>query len=237
MTFSEATNDQGLVQDIDFLCGTTNASYPINQKTRNINAHYNATVALIWQVADGWQFDDTNQTDLPIATTTLVVTQQDYELPSTAQRIERVEILDAEGNYQKLRQMDWDDLDMATSEYLETDGTPLYYDLVGESVFLYPAPATGYVTTTAGLKLYFARDVDQFSPGNTTQSPGFARAFHRILSLGPSIDFLKAGNRRDQLAADKQQLEEGLKTFYSKRHIERKSRIRPYAKRRWQQYS
>ena len=236
MQFSETSNDQGMVEDVDSFCGTTNTSYPINDKTRNINAHYNAVVALIWESVDGWQYDDSNLTDLPIATTTLVAAQQDYELPSTAQRIERVEVLNSGSNYQKLRQIDWHDMDVATSEYMETDGMPLYYDLVGRSVFLYPAPSAACVTLAAGLKLYFSRNVDEFTPGDTSQEPGFARAFHRILSLGASVDYLRSGPRRNRLVAQKQQLEKGLKKFYSKRHIERKSKIKPFAKRRWRQY-
>ena len=236
MQFNEATNDSGLIQDVDFLCGTTSASYPINDKTRNINNHYNATVVKIWQAVDGWQYDDSNRTDLPIATTTLVDAQQDYELPSTAQRIERVEVLSSNGNYKKIKQIDWHDIGIATSEYLETNGLPLYYDLVGDSIFLYPAPADGYVTLATGLKLYFNREPDQFTTGDTSQEPGIPKAFHRILSLGATIDFVKPGNRRERLVAMKEKLERGLQKFYSKRHIERKSSIRPFDKKRWRQY-
>jgi len=41
------------------------------------------------------------------------------------------------------------------SEFYETPGMPVYYDLVGRSVFLYPKPGANYVTETDGLKMYF----------------------------------------------------------------------------------
>lgn len=236
MMFSDSTNDTGLVQDIDFLCGTTDDTYPINDKTRNINQHYHQAVADIWEASDGWQYDDSNHADLPIATTDLVDNQQDYEIPSTAQRVERVEVLDSNSNYQKLRQIDWNDIKIATSEYLETNGMPLYYDLVGRSIFLYPTPASGYVTTSAGLKLYFNRDIDEFVPGDTTQEPGFAKPFHRILSLGAAIDYLRDDARRERLIIMKTDLQKSLQRFYGKRMIERRPKIIPSNKRYQRQY-
>jgi len=237
MQFNDPVNDTGLIQDIDMLCGTTSATYPINDKTRNINQHYHQVVATIWEVVDGWQYDDSNKNDLPILVADLVNEQQDYELPSTAQRIERVEVLDSNGNYQKLKQIDWHDIEaQAMTEFLETPGLPIYYDLVGRSIFLYPPPSSKETTLTEGLKIYINRDIDEFTPGDTTKEPGFAKPFHRLLSLGAAIDYEKDPTRLARLVREKDKLEKALKTFYSKRHIERKTAIRPYNKKHWRQY-
>jgi len=227
MQFRDATNNKGLVDDVCFLTRTTTASYAINDIARNINQAYHDVARLIWTVADDWQYDDSNKTDLPIATTNLVHSQQDYELPSTAQMIERVEVLDSNSNYQLVKEIDKSDVNIALSEYYESDGLPIYYDLMGRSVFLYPAPSSASVTTAAGLKLYFGRNVTEFAPTATTATPGFATAFHRILSVSAALDFEQNTQRMAHLERMKDSLVRGLIKFYSKRHKEYRTRIKP----------
>lgn len=223
-----------LYDDIDFLVTSNSVSYTPANKLRNMNIAYQNVAAMIWEVAEGWQYDDSNATDFAIATATLVDAQQDYEIPSTAQRLERVEVLDSQGNYQKLTQRDIHEIDLATSEYYETDGLPLYYDLVGRSIFLYPGPSTTYVTAAAGLKVYFSRDV--IALDETTDTPGFATAFHRLLSLSAAIDYSKNRDEHRHLVDERDRTEKSLKRFYGHRNVERRSAIRPAGKRRWRNY-
>lgn len=227
MQYNLVGTKQGLVQDVLFLTRTTTASYALADITRNINQAYHDVARLIWGVADDWQYDDSNKTDLPIATTTLVHSQQDYELPSTAQLVERIEILDNNSNYQLVSPIDKSDINISLTEYYESDGLPAFYDLVGRSVFLYPAPSSASVTTTAGLKVYFSRDVTEFTTGSTTASPGFATSFHRILSLDAAICFEEDPQRLAMLTRKKDGLVKGLTRFYSKRHKEYRTRIKP----------
>jgi len=231
MQFSDSVTKNGLVEDIDFLCGTTSASYPLVDKTRNINQAYHDVARLIWEVADGWQYDDSNKTDLPIATTNLVHSQPDYELPSTCQRVQRVEVLDVDGDWRVLKQIDIHDLSVAVGEYLETDGLPTHYDLYGRSLELFPEPSSAYVTLTNGLKVFFDRDVTEFTTASTTAEPGFAKPFHRILSLSASLDFEKDPYQRRVFQQMKDRLEQGLKRFYGHRNIQRRAAIRPYGRR------
>jgi hypothetical protein len=231
------TFDQ-IKDDIDFLCESNSVSYTDENKIRNINIHYQEVASKIWEAAGDWEYDDSNRTDIPWATTTLVAGQSDYELPSTCQRLQRVEVKDGSGNYVLLAQKSLHDIDIATTEYHESDGTPIYYDVVGRSIILYPAPATGHVTLSAGLKAYFDRDVEEFTTltaGSTT--PGFATAFHRILSLGASIDYVRDENDRRLLVGQKAALENGLKRFYGKRNVEGKTTIKPASKKKWRQYT
>lgn len=213
--------------DIDFLCGTTTATYPTADKIRNINQAYHDVARQIWAVADDWEYDDSNKTDLPIATANLTHAQQDYEMPSTAQRIERIEVLDSNSNFQLIKPIDKSDVNMALSEYKETDGMPLVYDLIGRSIFLYPTPSSASVTTAAGLKVYFARDITEFASTASTASPGFATAFHRILSLSACICFEKEPQQRALFVNMKGKLENGLASFYGHRHREYRTRIKP----------
>ena len=193
---------------------------------------------LIWEVQDGWQYDDSNKTDLPIATTTLVNAQQDYGGLTSCQKIERVEVKDSAGNYVKLTQMDTSDIGgtMAMTEYLEVAGFPLYYDLIGDSIFLYPPPASGDVTLVAGLKIFFSRTPTLFTSASTTGVPGFASPFHKILPLTAAIDFEQDNARVAKWIRQRDELIKGLKAFYSSRNVERKPKLRPSQQKLWMQY-
>lgn len=233
MKFNDSVEHLGLCQDINLLLGLSAAdtsSFPIKDKTRSINEWYRRTNSWIWQATGTWEYDDSNYTDFPIATADLVATQQDYALPSTAQKIDRVEILDKSSNYQLLKPLDKSQVEEAMSEFYETDGMPAYYDLVGASLMLYPTPAAANVTTTAGLKLYFTRDISAFTSASTTTEPGFARPYHRILSLGAALDYAVGRKMWDRVPHIKGQINDlktDLQEFYGSRHRDMKPRIIP----------
>jgi len=120
------------------------------------------------------------------------------------------------------------------SEFQETDGFPLYYDLVGRSILLYPAPSSASVTTAAGLKVYLTRGIEEIDISATTASPGFNEDFHRILSLGASYDYALAYEITPKVKILKGQIDEmveGLKKFYGARHRDLKVRFTPKKRR------
>jgi len=236
MEFSNSSNKLGLVEDIDFLCRTTSASYPLNDKVRNINQAYHDVTRLIWAAADDWQYDDSNATDLPKVLRTMGHASASYQIPTTAQEIQRVEVKDSSSDWRKLRPIDYRDINISLDEYLSTADMPIYYDLVGNYVTLYPPPSSAYTTLTSGLALRVGRDVTEFTSASTTTKPGFATQFHRILSLAAAIDFEKDPGQLRLFNQMKDRLEKGLQAFYSTRETERRSQLRPKGKRRWRQY-
>ncbi len=232
MGFSDTSSAlSGLCQDIDFLVSTTSTTYPLADKARNVNNWYRRTVAWIWENSADWEFDDSNLTTLPTATTDLVNGQQDYGLDTISQKIERVEVMDNSGDYQLMIPIDKEFVTKeAMSELYETDGMPIYYDMVGRSILLYPKPSTTETTLTAGLKIYVSRDVDQFVPGDTTQEPGFANNFHRILSLGASYDYAVSKGLTDKLnylRGEITNIQKDMEDFYTERHTDFRPRIFP----------
>jgi hypothetical protein len=230
-------NISAIKADARYLAGATSATYVDIDLTRNINISYQDVARKIWESQNGWQFDDSNSTTLPIATTSLVNNQQDYELPSTAQRLERVQIMDTGGDWHLLKQIDIHDIDTATEEFLQGAGMPAYYDLVGRSIMLYPIPTSDNVTLTNGLQIHVNRDVTEFSVSATTTVPGFATPFHRILSYAAAIDFTKEEKDRNFFILMKDRLEKGLTRFYSKRDVERKTTMQPAGKKNWRKYT
>lgn len=169
----------------------TNAtSYAIADLTVDLNVALNRVVSLINRSDMRWQFDDLNQTDLPIATTAIVSGQQDYSLSTAHLTIDRVEIMDAQGNWTELKPIDQHDVKRtALATYLKTPGLPTQVDVSGNSVFLYPPPN---YSQAASLKLYFTRGPVEFSSADITtgtKSPGFNSLFHDLIPLWISYDY------------------------------------------------
>jgi len=226
MKFNDVTNNTGLIQDCESILGMEDAEISgdttkLKNFTRFINIWYRRVNSWIWEATDTWEYDDSNWDDFPIATTTIVNSQQDYSIPSTAQRVDRVEILDISGDYQLLEPLDKDDIkDSSLSEHLETPGLPTHYDMTGRSIFLYPKPSTAKVTALLGLKIYFVRDIKEFISTDTTVEPGFVNNFHRLLSLGASYDYCisyEVGEKANFIKGQINEMKEELKTFYASR--------------------
>jgi hypothetical protein len=236
--FNSTDKEKSLYHDTLFLLGiksTDTTAFAVDGDfTRSANVWTRRVVTWIWNSSSTWEFDDSNHTDLPIATTALVDAQQDYALPATAFRLEKVEVLDSGGDYNPVKQIDKSELKhIALSEYQETDGMPVQYDLIGNSLFLYPAPATADVTLAAGLKLYFSRDINEFTPADTTQEPGFPGMFHRLVSIGAALDFAVRNEMTEKIAVLKtgpgmfQELKIDLETHYGSRNRDMTTRIKP----------
>lgn len=236
MIFNDETDYQGLCQDARQLVGLSvndTTSLPTSTLLRSANHWKKRANQWIWENNGLWEYDDSNYTDFSIATTDLVSLQQDYSIPSTAQRIDRVEVLDSSGNYRKLQPIDKSMVGTSMSEFQDPDGVgglPIYYDMVGNSIFLYPAPATSHVTTTSGLKLYFTREIEEFVITDTNVEVGFLGDFDRIVSYGMALDFATITGLTERATQFEKQIADmraSMQSFYGMRHRELKPRIRP----------
>lgn len=201
MVFNDTSTKAGLIQECeDLVFGNygdiSSNSDRLYQFTRLLNEGLNRVTSLILKSDGRWQFDDSNNTDLPIGTADLVTTagseQQDYELAVTHLKILGVEVKNADGNWVNLIPLD--QLDISNSgnsvtDFLKTPGMPLYYDKIGRSVFLYPKPLASAVTSTAGLKVRFQRPPSYFVYTDTAKAPGFNSLYHRLVALIASRDY------------------------------------------------
>lgn len=225
-----------IVNRIYFLTGTSGdtsasvkGSYPNADVLLAVNSALRNVSSKILMSDLRWRWDDSNQTDLPIATAALVTDQQDYSISTTQLLIERVEIKDESGNWHLLKPIDQsllkDDREKAMTEYRETAGTPVEYDLVGESIFLYPKPD---YSQAASLKIHFARGPVEYADSDIwtdytldgTQTPGFNTLFHDLIALWPAYEYCQQFHREraNWLFAEIQQMEKILIEFYTKRN-------------------
>lgn len=192
MTFNDTTTKDGAIQFCeDWLFGSDYGAISNNSKlllkfTNGINRGLDLTKALIYQADARWQDDDPNFTTVNDATTDLSNGVQSYELDPDQLIIDGVEVLLADGNYKLLKPIDYDYIkenNIALSEYKSTPGIPEEYDLEGDVITLYPAPATGSVTMSDGLKLLSKRPSSYFVSTDTTKEIGLPRTFHDIPCL------------------------------------------------------
>jgi len=189
-TLTGVTAAPSLVEDIDFFLGTDSSSYPLAAKLRNINLAYYDVATVILAANSNWEWDDTNKTDFPIGTATMIAGQKDYTLPSDFVKIIRIEVKDAGGAWHKLEQFDETQIQgIGLTEFMESTGMPQYYREIGVSYELYPAPSAAATTLVSGVKVYFQRTPTQFTNADAAVSPGFSPLFHRVLSVKAAYDY------------------------------------------------
>ena len=226
MVFSNSSTDAGIVEEARYYVSANSTSYPIADLTRNVNRWFDKAVSLIFNADNVWQWDDSNYTTYPIATTALVSGQNDYTFDVSHLRIERVEVKDSAGNWTKLKHIDRKNIHQAIDEFQESDSIPHFYDVTANSVFLYPAPN---YSQAASLKIYFQRKGSYFTTSDTTKEPGFAEIFHRYLSLGAAYDYAlkNAGQNKRDLRAELVAMEGDIIKFYSRREDGHRRKMTP----------
>lgn len=197
MVFSDTTNKNGVIQTNELYCGLGDAGISGNstllKQFTNLN---NIALKRIWHLLfrfnGGWKYDDSNNTDLPQAVQDLSAGTRKYALPSTALVINRIEVKNANGDFQVVTPIRLEQIDVAVDELYPTDGMPIYYRLLGSTIELFPGPAAASVTTSGGLKVYFDRGSVSFdATGADSRTPGFASEYHDMVPLKSSIEWLK----------------------------------------------
>ena len=184
---------QQIANKIYRLTKTNSTSYPNQDIVDDINIQYSDTTADLFLSDGRWQWDDTNQSDLPVATADIVASQQDYALSVAHLIIDRVEVK-ANGAQMTYRLSPRDVEDPMWGSYFigldnVSTAAPMQYDLAQNSIFLYPIPN---YSQAASLKVYFRRAQIDFSTGDLsagTINPGFASLFHDILAYKVAYDY------------------------------------------------
>ncbi len=222
MRFGLVNNSTSILADITFWTGADSSTFTVADRTRGVNEWYRIVNQRIWRASGKWQFDDSNYSTLPIATADLVDGQEDYSLPSVAQKLMSVEVLDDNADWQLLTPYDPEQLPYADEEFEETNGSPRFYDVMGNSIRLKPAPASGDVTLTSGLRLTLSRNISPLA--TSSSSPGFTEDLHRIIPIGVSYDYLISNNgnpdQLNRLSSRIRKYEKMIDDFYGTRNLD-----------------
>ena len=193
MVYNDTTNLSGIIQLVErytdlglgYISGDTT-------RLKEFTAYANEVGDDLWFTAfnasGGWQYDDSNNTDLPVATADIVSGTYRYALPSDALTVSRIEVEDASGNWITLKPFLREKEQIAITDLEDNSGVPTHYFLMNGTIQLYPKPN---YASTAGLKVYFDRGSVSFAYDDTTQTPGIPSPFHGLYALGMAITWLK----------------------------------------------
>lgn len=231
MKFNDTTNKSGVIQACERYTGLGDGYISGDSaKLFEFTQHANHSLRKVWHtifMSTGcWEYDDSNQSDLPQAITNLLDTQSRYALPTGALTVKRVEAKDSGDNWYKLKPLIRNDIGEAIEEFNENDGLPRYYRLIGDTIEIFPA--SNY-NKTGGLKVYFDRGSVEFASTDTTKETGIAGEYEDLIPLYASLQWLSINLAGDQRTAQIKEMFytklEELKQYYNRRFPAKKKRI------------
>ena len=234
MVFSNNTNNLGIVEQARSLMRVDATQWPAYQIVNSCNNYLDTITGYAIGADRRFQFDDTNHSKLPIGTTDLTATQSDYSFLTDEQgnsilNLLRIDILDDNGLYTKLRPIDEADVDIALDEFMKENGDPLYYDKIADNIIrLYPTPDT---TVSAGLKFYFQRSASYFAATDTTKEPGVSPLLHRGFVIASAYDgALSLGlESLPQLTGEMDREFLKMKQYFEIRNTDMDRRFKPFS--------
>ena len=168
------------------------------------------------------KFDDSNYTDLPIGTQTLVASQSAYTFNDNFLQILEVQIKDVNGDWIIIKPIDQIEIsgNIPLEQKFETAGLPIYYDKISsDTIKLYPAPSAADCTLASGLKIKFKRTASVFTAAEVTagtKAPGFASPFHILLVYMAAIPYCMS-YKKDRVTLYQREVEiltKDMLTFY-----------------------
>lgn len=193
MVYNDTSNSNGIIQLTEsytdlgsgYISGNTAL---LKQFTNFANKIGDDLWYTIWNTMSGWQWEDSNETDLPSATSGLTSGTARYALPSEALTINRVELKDESGSWIKLKPFLKEKENLSITSLESNSGVPTHYFLVGDTIQFYPTPN---YTLASAFRVYFDRASVSFAYDDTTKTPGIASPFHGLYPLGMAITWLK----------------------------------------------
>lgn len=217
MQYNSHSDDQDIVSLVNDMTGLSKTA-EIRQITRACNEAGRKIWTWIFESYGGWQYDDSNNSNLPVATANLVANQQKYTLPSEALTVKAVEYMQAGGNWHKLDSLPIALINQFTSEkeWQDEPSEPRYYSLLNGLLKLYPPSDT---SRNSALRIQFDRGSISFASTDTTKTPGFASEFHEAVAVGGSY-FIARNKGLKQVADLKDNwidYEGRIKSFYAKK--------------------
>lgn len=231
MQFNDTTTNLGVIQNCERMTGLGRAAISGDPDLlADFTAYSNIVLSRLWhsifKSSGSWEYDDSNQTDLPQAVADITIGTSKYALPTGALAIKRVEIKNENDEWTPLTPLLREEIKVAIDEHYQDNGTPTQYRLVGDTIELFPA--SDY-NKTGGLKVYFDRGAVSFSSSDTTQEPGFAE-YHDLVPLGASLEWLDINlpeDARTKKTQDKYILRLAqLEEYYQKRFPAKKKIMR-----------
>lgn len=239
--YSDTTNKNGIIQRIEKSCGFNDGDITGNptllaQFTADVNITIDEVLGFMFPLGGTWQLDDSNQTDYPIITTSLVSGQRDYSFTTDQAGniildIYRVAVKDTTGIFAEIQPVDQQTLNSNqedTTSFIDgrnLSGVPTRYDKTANGIFLDPVPN---YNSSGGLKVFINREATYFTVADTTRKLGFAHLFHEYFALKPSYLYARDNtlDNVDRLKRDMLEQRQAIMDYYGKREKDAPGRMR-----------
>ena len=227
MQFNPTDTSISLIADVDFLLfgdgSVFNTEYPLTDRTRNMNIVWDEAISELFKADPNYKYDDTSNTDFPIATIAISSSLDHYTVPDSSLVIHRIRMKNNLGVLTTLtpclrRELDDDELDDV--------GSPSKYYKVGNAIF--PNPVPDY-SVADGVEIEFQRGANHFVTTDTAKTPGFDAQFHQFLSVGTALRYAIANGMSEKvsmLKAMKEEIRKSMVEHYQTRSPDERPKIR-----------
>lgn len=222
------------MQDAEFLTGLGEGTISGDSSlkslfTRNFNAHQHRIVPIILDSQDDWDIDDANYSDFDSATRPLAANQRDYNFPASLKvlKLKRVDVSYDGTNWYRATPLDSNEITVGIGNDATLDGyfskTAPRYDSKATGFWLYPRASASDVSSGGTIRIEYSREFDEFTTTDTTQEPGFDEPFHRMISIGGSLDWAiaKGATNAANLKALLDDYEIRLRKYYGRKGEDR----------------
>ena len=206
--------------DTLFLSNTVLTQYKPADILRNLNHYYDELVLEVWKAENSWKFDE-GIDYLPIAVTKLLKGETDYQIPTDARKIEKIEIIRDNDTNKILTPIVSQDAPADSSD----EGEPKYWYVKGKSIFVLPRAS---YEKDDGLIVHLSKSVTQLV--EDTDEPKVEREFMRYLSVGAALDWYFAKGNTSKSREMERKLEKmkiAVRDFYNTRNEGYKSKFKP----------
>lgn len=245
LVLNDTATKRGIVQmyekELGFEYGEVSGnSDKLLELVAQVNLALDDFTQLALKSAGRWEFDDSNFSDYPILTATLVAGQRDYPLTSDgdgnlALEIKKVLIAGSNGIFTEMTPID-PEAEPGTDGFWNgqnTTGTPCRYGKLGNGIFLDPIPSYGL---TGGLKAYVNREASYFTAADITKKPGVPGIFHRYFVIVPAYRYAarnsmpQAGGRLRNgaftgLLMEINNMEDDIQAYFARRDQDTRKRL------------
>jgi hypothetical protein len=201
MQFSNTTDKNGILQDCEFWTGLgdggiTNKTTLKAQFTSRVNQGFDRLTPFLYSWTTHLKWDDTNATDLPIATFDLATSTADYKIAEDDNSLDILNITAVQvlpsataTQYVDVEVIALDDpRAVGCLSPMTGISGPANYVLVRGNTLHFPQ-TPGY-NATNGCRIFFEREQSYFTASDTTKEPGIPKPFHGLLPLYASYDWL-----------------------------------------------
>ena len=234
-----SANKNGAIQECEtWLFGSNYGSISGNANllatfTRLINYGQDQTFNVIWEADGSWRHTDPNDTEYSEATTDLSLSNQEYRLSPSHLKIIGVQIMNNQGDYQNMTDINYQTNDYLNSQdptYYDSTSTSYNYRLKGDILTINPTLTSGSVTLVDGLKVIYQSEPEYFTIADTLTELGVPRTFHDVPVLFACAKYAKSNSMTDKAREIDSELERrkgDITKFFNNRKVASVKRMTP----------